>query len=255
MIAITQVCYAQRREPPFEIDRKHGYTEYSFVHFSTGIQTKLNGKTVSLPPHTCIIWETGTPQYFTTDVAMVHDWFHFTIEDESIFEQLNLPLNQWLFPKKWHFISEIVQEIQDEFFSEKPQRAELMGLKAKELFIKLSRFPENASDDSVANRLRRLRNQMLGSLDHSWTVEELAAELSLSPSRFHALYHAQYGTSPIDDLVHARIEMAQYELIATDHSVREIAEALGYSNITHFSRQFKAYVGMSPLQYRKSKKA
>lgn len=255
MITITKVCHAQRREPPFEINRKNGYPEYSFAHFITGIQTKLHGKMVRLPPHACILWQTGTPQYFTNDAATVHDWFHFTIEDESILEEFNLPLDQWLFPRKWHFISEIVQEIQEEYFSEKPQRAELMCLKVKELFIKLSRFSENASDDTVAIRLRRLRNQMLGSLDHSWTVEELAAELSLSPSRFHALYRAQYGTSPIDDLVHARIEMAQYEMIVTDRSVGEIAEALGYNSITHFSRQFKAYVGMSPLQFRKLKKA
>lgn len=249
MITITKICYAQHRETAFEINREQGYPEYSFAHFTTGILTKINGELVRMPPHSCILWRPKTPQYFTADGSSIHDWFHFTLADARLLE--GLPLDQWMFPKKWQFISDIVEELQEEFFSKKSQRAELMNLKARELFIKLSRFPENTSDDTVAGQLRRVRRKMLGTLDRPWSVAALAAELSLSPSRFHALYHAQYGTSPIDDLVRARIEMAQYELTATEHSVGEIAFSLGYNNVSHFSRQFKEYVGVSPLQYSK----
>ncbi|OBX24984.1 helix-turn-helix domain-containing protein [Gelidibacter algens] len=36
-----------------------------------------------------------------------------------------------------------------------------------------------------------------------------------------------------------------------EHSISEIAEALGFSNSSNFNRQFKATLGMTPLIYRK----
>ena len=252
MINITKVRFAQNREMPFIINREHGYPEYSFAHFTTGIDTKINNSIVSLPPHSCIIWKPSFPQYFSANGQSCHDWFHFTIEDDLIFDELGLTLNTWMFPKKWHFISEIIEELQEEFYSTKKQRERLMDLKVRELFTKLSRFPETSTDDNTSIKLRHIHNKMLGSLDHPWTVKELASEVSLSPSRFHALYRAKYGISPINDLVRSRIEMAKYEILSTDRSICEIAESLGYNNISHFSRQFKEQVGVSPVQFGKN---
>ena len=36
--------------------------------------------------------------------------------------------------------------------------------------------------------------------------------------------------------------------------MQEIAESLGYNNISHFTRQFHAVSGMTPLKYRKEKR-
>lgn len=250
MPTITNIRHAQQCRPYFEIDRKQGYPEYSFVRFTDGIGTRIDGRPVTLPPHSCIIWRPGTPQFFCSSVTIVHDWFHFTGVDEQYFRQLGLPLDQWLHPRKWLFIADIMQEMQDEFYSRKPQKEELLQLKMNELFIKLSRTLAGESSDPVSESLRRLRTKMLSSPEQPWTVASLAEELSLSVSHFHALYRAQYGSSPIEDLIFARIEAAKYELINTDRAVGEIAESLGYSNVTHFSRQFKAVAGTAPAAFR-----
>jgi len=34
-------------------------------------------------------------------------------------------------------------------------------------------------------------------------------------------------------------------------SLTDIAERLGYSHLSHFSRQFKRWTGISPMEYRK----
>ena len=85
----------------------------------------------------------------------------------------------------------------------------------------------------------------------SWTVAEMAARMNLSQSRFFSVYRSFYGNSPTDDLIRARIDAAKNALAFTDQPVARIAENLGYNNLTHFIRQFKALTGVSPSVYRK----
>ena len=106
-------------------------------------------------------------------------------------------------------------------------------------------------DDSVAERLRRLRSEMLLSLDHPWTVAEMASHIPLSESRFYNVYRAFYGTTPLNDLICARIDAAKNALLFTNQTISTIAESLGYSNVPHFIRQFHHLTGTSPARYRK----
>ena len=80
----------------------------------------------------------------------------------------------------------------------------------------------------------------------------MAGRVGLSKSRFYTIYKNIYGNSPIDDLIRARIDSAKNALQFSSTSISEIAENLGYNNLTHFMRQFKGMTGMIPDQYRKS---
>jgi AraC-like DNA-binding protein len=81
----------------------------------------------------------------------------------------------------------------------------------------------------------------------------MASLAYLSPSRFHALYRAVFGISPMDDLIHARIDTAKNRLSDTEETVQNLSEQLGYRNVTHFCRQFKQLTGMTPVQFRASR--
>ena len=134
--------------------------------------------------------------------------------------------------------------------------SELLTLKMKELFIRLSRslYEESAAavNSSTSESLRKLRGKILQSLNHPWTVADMASEVSLSESRFYSVYHTFYGTSPMDDLIRARIDAAKNALLFTDQPVCHIAEALGYNSVTHFIRQFRSFTGTSPARYRRN---
>ena len=101
--------------------------------------------------------------------------------------------------------------------------------------------------------IRKLRAKMIQFPSRAWTVSEMAGELHLSESRFAHLYRSFFGTTPLDDLIHARMDAAKNELLFTNRAVYEIAEALGYRNTTHFCRQFRQFVGISPTEYRKDR--
>lgn len=253
---LTGIRHSWPEKAGFCLNRKYGHADYSFVHFITGVTISLNGITVDIPEHTCLIYRPGTPQFFKSTGPLLHDWFHISDVSEAFFEHMNLPLDTPLYPRHSSFITAIVQEMENEYFARKTCFEELISLKLTELFIKLSRAcfdePSLSVDMPTSERLRKLRSEVLSSLHYPWTVAEMAARIPLSESRFYSVYRAFYGTSPVDDLIHARIDSAKNALLFTDQSISTIAESLGYNNVSHFIRQFHGTVGLSPTQYRKS---
>lgn len=256
MIHISNVRHTWPNPAGFTLNREHGHPDYSFVHFITSVELRLNGITTIVPAHTCIIYRPGTPQYFSCPDGMLHDWFHFSNVPHRLFDEMDLPTDTLLFPKQWDFITDLIEEIENEFFAKKEQYERLIDIKVMELFIKLGRSLKTQQAETINKEMtiefRKLRSKIMQSLAYNWTIADMANELHLSKSRFSHLYRAFYGTSPIDDLIHARINSAQNALLYTDYAISEIAESLGYRNTSHFCRQFHQFVGFSPMQYRKS---
>ena len=132
------------------------------------------------------------------------------------------------------------------------QRSSYTMNKARETVQTQRQFNSFAEDPAAAAAIGALRERAFSSLAHPWTAEEMAAAVNLSPSRFFALYKTLWGTSPIADLIRARIDAARTRLAGTDVPVARIAEELGYANLTHFSRQFRAMTGISPAAFRRA---
>ena len=256
MINITSVRHNWPNPPGFCLNRPNGHKDYTFVHFTKSVDLRLNGITVTVPEHACIIYCPSTPQHFSCPRGMIHDWFHFIGVSKALFDGLNIPTDILIFPKQWSFITETVEEIENEFYAKRDYGGRLIDLKVNELFIRLSRSLEGTyseiTDKKFTSELRKLRTEIAQNLSHAWTVAEMANKLMLSQSRFSHLYHSFYGTTPVDDLIRMRIGAAQTALAFTTSSIAEIAYSLGYRNTTHFCRQFHKFTGISPSEYRKN---
>jgi AraC-like DNA-binding protein len=92
-------------------------------------------------------------------------------------------------------------------------------------------------------------------LDQPLRVSALAALANLSQAHFSVLFKQQTGCSPRDYLHLLRIHRACQLLRGSTSSVKEIASKLGYQDQFHFSRQFKAFQGLSPTEYRECRPA
>ena len=254
MIRLTEVrhLYPEKR---FIINRPSGLDVYTFIHFISSITVVIDGISVRTEPNTCIIYSPSTPQLYFTKTPIIHDWLHFTL-DAGYFESIGLKTDMLLTPSHSEFITPIVKELELEFASEKPHGERLISSKAEELFIKLSRavggeVPFAVSFDTE-QRFKELRSELFSSLSHNWTVAEMASKVGLSASRFYSSYRSIFGSSPVNDLISARIDASKKSLAFTSDPIANIARDLGYSNITHFMRQFRSFVGMTPGQYRKN---
>ncbi len=83
------------------------------------------------------------------------------------------------------------------------------------------------------------------------TVAEVARRLEISQAHLTRLFDQRFGVPPLQYYRRLRMEVAASRLINTTSSVKEIAWELGYSNPFHFSRSFKRFAEMSPIEYRR----
>lgn len=256
MMEITAARHAYPECAGFCMDRQWGYKgEYTFLHFHNSVEMRVGGETVVTKPHAVILYEPDVPQYFKSIDPLIHDWMHFGGDGTATAMRTGVPLNAVFYPTNPSVITEIVAEIESEWFGSKAGGDRMLELKAEELFIKIGRsLTEQQTDLQNPRQLeafRAMRGTVFASLDKPWTVKEMAERVFLSESRFYALYRAYFGISPMADLINARMNSAKNMLAFTKLGVEEIAYRLGYRNVTHFIRQFREYVGVTPSRYQK----
>jgi len=82
------------------------------------------------------------------------------------------------------------------------------------------------------------------------TVKYLAENVHLSASYLSDLLKKETGMNAQDHIHYYLIEEAKNVLLNTDHSVSEIAYALGFDYPQYFSKLFKLKTGKTPIEYR-----
>lgn len=105
------------------------------------------------------------------------------------------------------------------------------------------RTPDGAgADTAVAMALVFVH----GDIAAAWTVESLARRVGVSRSSFHDRFSRAMGEAPGDYITRARMQEAAHLLRATDASVDDVAEAVGYSSRSSFAFAFRRAFGRSP---------
>ncbi|MFQ5691100.1 MAG: AraC family transcriptional regulator [Gemmatimonadota bacterium] len=97
--------------------------------------------------------------------------------------------------------------------------------------------------EEICERIRRSPGQCI-------RVENLAAELHVSPEHFCRIFRRLQGMPPRAFISRTRMEAARALLLTSSHSISRIAELLGYQSPSYFSRQFTTRVGLSPSAFR-----
>lgn len=87
--------------------------------------------------------------------------------------------------------------------------------------------------------------------DSDVSVEDLAADMSLSRVQLYRKVKAITGSSPVELLRSARLNRAYQLLLTTDKSVSEVAYAVGFTAPSYFTKCFKEEYGMVPGDIRK----
>lgn len=82
-------------------------------------------------------------------------------------------------------------------------------------------------------------------------LTKMARSVNLSPTRLCHLFKAETGTPPARYLRKLRMHDAATLLDGTFLSVKEIMARVGFSDESHFVRDFKRIYGMTPTQYRR----
>ena len=184
-------------------------------------------------------------------------WFHAEKEIGELIQKYEIPLNCVFYPENPGFIPEMFRKMYKEFGLQNPHREELMDGYTRELMIKLSRSIQQCTSSAGISwkdqeKMQQLRYKVLSSPEQKWTVEGMARSVSLSVSRFHAVYKQMFDSSPMKDVIDSKIDLAKSLLLMEENlTLHEVTERLGYKNQQHFIRQFKSATGLTPGAYKK----
>jgi len=103
------------------------------------------------------------------------------------------------------------------------------------------------ADETISKLIDYLQKQ----IDDSLTVQQMAAQVNLSPSHFSYLFKKKTGFTPIEYFNHLKMQKACQYLMFTELRIKEIAGNLGIEDQYYFSRLFSKVMGMSPQDYRR----
>ena len=117
--------------------------------------------------------------------------------------------------------------------------------------LKLTPAPQ-AHGGLSAGALRRVREYVQLHLNESINLSMLAAVAGLSMHHFAREFKQSAGVTPHHYLIQKRIERAQHMLTQMDLSLAEIAYAVGFSDQGHLARHFRALLGITPREFRRS---
>ena len=87
------------------------------------------------------------------------------------------------------------------------------------------------------------------------SVAQICKSNSIGRSQLQKLFRSKSGYSAIEYFSRMKIDFAKQMIRERHYNFTQIADALGFSSIHYFSRQFKQITGMTPSEYASSIKA
>ncbi len=103
------------------------------------------------------------------------------------------------------------------------------------------------SQNAVQEVCRYIREHLSEELSRN----ELAATVFMSPHYLSHVFREKTGDSLTNYITEQRIQKAKELLLSSNQSIRDIALACGFQNISYFAKQFKRATGKTPQAYRK----
>jgi AraC-like DNA-binding protein len=110
---------------------------------------------------------------------------------------------------------------------------------------------------ALAAEIERRLQQLVGQVDGDDAavervgVEKIAARLGYSPAYCNRIFRQTYGMSPRQYLSSLMIREAKLLLMDPSLTVEQVAERLGYRDVSQFSKQFKRWMNVSPMGFRR----
>ncbi|OMC73608.1 AraC family transcriptional regulator [Paenibacillus odorifer] len=161
--------------------------------------------------------------------------------------------------KDWHNqILQILWDMKKEFESKKKWGWEYeVSIKTVQLWlILISNFSLSSEESSKYNRLQQERLQLMLSFIHknysnNLTLKEIADTAHLSVSECTRGFKKSIHMTPYFYLIKYRINKSCDLLIATDYTITEIAQRVGFNNANHFIQSFKKHLNITPKEFRK----
>jgi AraC family transcriptional regulator of arabinose operon len=256
MFEIERMGCHYKEPATFKIDRPTGSGNYLLLLFLSDILIREDGEKRHHESGTAILYTPGVPQFYHQPFSgFDNDWIHFVGDDVGEFLKVTgFPINTPFQTARVNEIHGLIRRIEQESLMKNKHYERMVDLLIRETLLQLARSASGTTTESsdypkMEEQFRKARSTILSQLEKDWSIENMAALLNLSTSRFSHIYSQIFHISPKKDLITERMNMACFLIQSQSYSNSEVARKVGYDNLYHFSKQFKAVTGKAPSEY------
>ncbi len=238
------------------------------VQIGTEVMNVSRGAILYVPPPLMLRVDamegTSAVRGIIFDIAMIEENMHTF--DSELFDMFCIQSkNKLTVFTEEHPVHKALATLLDECYDEYSARevCYMLPIRAKIylMMTSLLRFycgSKNELDRMIYHNVLRLRpvlNYITDNFAEKIYIDKLSDMIGVSPDYFTKMFKESIGKTPIDYINAMRINSAMELLVYTDMPMADIAERIGFCNPNYFHKIFKQYMDISPLAYRKSKKA
>ncbi|CDZ68711.1 Transcriptional regulator [Neorhizobium galegae bv. orientalis] len=99
-------------------------------------------------------------------------------------------------------------------------------------------------------RLHRALDYIHENLTANLSLQDMAAEAAMSRFHFVRAFTRALGRSPLQYVIHERMELAKLLLKTTRLPISSIAARVGYEDVSRFGQRFRRQTGTTPAAFR-----
>lgn len=108
--------------------------------------------------------------------------------------------------------------------------------------------PKNNADDRITKMLTYI-NEHIDTPEHL-RVDHLSHIFSMSSTYVSEFFRKQVGMSLCEYIIKAKLKLVEIRLLNSDFTLTEIADDLGFTDVSHLSKTFKRYTGISVREFK-----
>lgn len=149
---------------------------------------------------------------------------------------------------------QLLERLVNLFTQNHPDKEIMVDLGVTELIVKLLRqqgrevLLSYCKQMPDANGMTNVLTYLDAAYHQPLDIDALAKKACMSRSRFYVEFKKQLGCTPGEYQQQLRLKNAA-DKIKKGHSISEICYDMGFSDLSHFSRRFAKFYGISPRQY------
>lgn len=175
-----------------------------------------------------------------------------TAPDHPLYQTLTSTAFQATFPRKIGTSHRLFFEDAKNRFNQggTPHRVRAVELRLEALVHDLVDDHGGSPPDAYNLHVEQALGILQSHVSRPLTLGDLCDQLKITQEHLIRLFKRHMNLTPMRYLNNLKLETATSLLLNSDLSVKEISWKLGFSSQYHFSRNFKAYAGCTPTQYR-----
>lgn len=264
MLHITDIGYYPKAKHHFR-ERKEPINQFVFIYCIDGSGWyRVGGQEYTVSANQYFILPAGTPHAYASDRSSPWTiyWIHFKgILAPYYAQEASRPMDikpesQSRISTRINLFEEIFNTLKSGYSNENLRYAFSMF----HFYLGTLRYVQqfrNAANNTQAeegNISKLAIHYMKENIEKHLDLQEIADQIGYSASHFSMLFKKQTGHSPLTYFNLLKIQQACQMLDTTDMKINQICYKIGIEDTYYFSRLFSKIMGMSPREYRKSKK-